>query len=90
MKHEYRIVGHQRDGRKKTLYIGTDWSVVSDTMPNNGDPDSVYGRAELYEDGRLIEASETSLPGSAKTGSPLLSWLIFIGLVVLLVLVFLH
>jgi hypothetical protein len=89
-QHEYRIVGHKRSGGQETIYTGFDWGTVSDTMPNNGDPDPVYGRADLYEDGRLIETSETSLLGSAKTGSSLLSWLILVALIVLIVLAFLH
>jgi hypothetical protein len=90
MKHEYRIIGYKRSSGQETLYLGTDYACVSDTMPNNGDSDAVYGRIELYEDGQLVETSKTSLPESAKTDSPLVSWLILIGLIVLMALAFLH
>jgi hypothetical protein len=61
-RHEYRIVGYTRDGGQEEIYAGADWSTVSDMMPNNGDLDRKYARMKLYEDGKLIETSETSLP----------------------------
>jgi len=72
-KHSYRIVGHKRGGGTQEVYSGTDWSTVSSEMVNNGDPDSVYGRMELYQDGQLVETAETSLP-ERKRGP--LSWLL--------------
>jgi hypothetical protein len=72
-KHSYRIVGYKRGGGTQEVYNGTDWSMVSDEMANNGDPDPNYGRMELYQDGQLVETAETSLPERRRG---LLSWLL--------------
>ena len=52
---EYRIVGHLRSGGNETIYKGTDYSNVSDMMPNRDEPDDRYGRVQLYENGVLVE-----------------------------------
>jgi len=60
---QYKVIGHKRGGGQEVIYEGPDWSNVSDMMPNQGEPDKKYSKAELYENGQLVESNETSAPG---------------------------
>jgi len=62
------MIGYRRDGGgADTLYEGTDWSCVSDLMPNQDEGESQYARVDCYADGRLIESNTTHLPSAPQT-----------------------
>ena len=77
-KEWFEIIAHRRDGgQPEYLYRGSDYSTVSDTMPNQGDASRTFERVECYANGQRIE-NNTLVDRDEPQSNPLLVLFLFI------------